>query len=296
MYFIQNRTKNLFLTDTGAASVLDFRKGNCHLIACKKPANAKAILKSIRASLTKKEAGCYQIVGKKNFEKLLVDFDIDPNVPSPLPQQESSTLCSTVTYLLQRGQCHWVESSDYCKPIEKPVEEVEKVEITEKKLPQEMELSYPFRLNTNSELEVSAERHIDEKNTVKVTSGSENALAKKITEVIEAVREIIEISTLNLRECDKNIKMVENQILDELHFIEFDTEGLGNPQEVYQRLHELRQMRRRLKDDLILSEMIQELFKPLTSEALEGTLETVASLSHRVYRLRAPGEHPHRGM
>lgn len=296
---------NLFMVESGAVSILDFRQKNHQLVACHSLELAKILLNTLKPGLPDDETGMFQIISEATFMRNIASFDAEESVARPLPEVISSQLERAVRIFFHIGTCERVDSKNYCPPVEAIGEE----EFLERDWDSEeeefLELDWDSEEDTETYFqpedsllprEDSLDITVVDGDSVRCNTGYHNEFAEKIKDTLGSCREILEITAVTLGENEQKLKSVEHQMMDELHFIEFDVEGTGNGQEVYERLHQLRLQRRRLKDDLFLSETVQDLFSEFSPKDFAEIQKRIENLFQRVYRLRAPGGHPQRGL
>lgn len=89
------------------------------------------------------------------------------------------------------------------------------------------------------------------------------------------------------------LSVADREIMDELHFLEFNQLGAADGFRVYQRLRDLRLKRRGIKDSAIIATYLSDLLSGIDRETLADFWERLNALRSRKYRLRAPDSFAH---
>lgn len=311
MYFIQHKHLLVYIVDSGAGSIGDFLRENHHLVGIEDFEKAKAILSSLKSVFPKKQQGLLQLITESTFKNQIKEVTKAGKKSSNLTLLLKEKISVVVRPALACGTAKKINSHIYCPPVLQSQKTKEKLSmipeeilppvskyqattlVTEIKNPApRAEPDQPF----SDELEVQSSHSKCGKPCIQVNTHYENEFATKIKDTLKSLRDILGVSDLNMQHCEGQIKSIDNQILDELHFIEFETEGFSDSVEIVAHLHALRTKRRQLKDDLALSQMILSLFREIPTEDIGASIERIEKLSQRVYGLRAPGTHTKRGL
>lgn len=86
----------------------------------------------------------------------------------------------------------------------------------------------------------------------------------------------------------EQLSIADREILDEMHFLEFNQLNAANGFKVYQRLHDLRLKRRAAKDSAIIATFMTDLLAGIDREKLSKYQARLQGLRSRQYLLREP--------
>lgn len=86
----------------------------------------------------------------------------------------------------------------------------------------------------------------------------------------------------------ERISTADREIMDELHYVEFNQLNAAEGFKVFQRLHELRLKRRAAKDSAIIATYLAELIPYINQERLDTFWAKLNGLKSRKYALREP--------
>lgn len=299
MYFFHYKKSDVFLVHNGIANKHDFLNENQLLVVSSTLSNARKTLVEIQSLFAKKERGNLQIVTQATFKKRIDKSGAVLNKKQILEENSLtvSKLEGLVKRLIQQKFCEVIDSSKFCEPGAKIKEVIKLAVVDSEKEVAAVEIS-PANTTRDRELIVCKDDMNTDTALTVIKNESGNLLddqTPKIIEVLLSITELLKWSEENIKENGKKIKEVENQITDELHFIEFEASEQVNSEKVYEKLRELRRLRRKLKDELYVSQLVQETLGNVEEKNLLSDVEKIHNLSDRVYALRAMGKHPERG-
>lgn len=89
------------------------------------------------------------------------------------------------------------------------------------------------------------------------------------------------------------LKVIESQIEDELHFIEFSPVEVDTSILAFQRLQDLRMKRRCTKDSIAIADILVKTCGKDASHKLDQAMEKIETFDRRSYLLRAPEDFTH---
>lgn len=306
MYFIQCKDSHSFLVYDGLATQGDLKKGSKSLVVASSLAKSQELvtkLKEIAPNGYK-----FQAISKSTFQKNLKISRKEIGEKKQISGEFRKKLLVLFQTLTQSGTIKGVDSSTYCpvtveeetevikppkaqnpsKVLEKEKKECQIPPVVESQEHLKEELLYTYAQDNPQPRDTT---HI-----IPVLPTLQEDLVQNIETTLGNLSELISLSLETTQNYQKDMKNIENQIIDELHFIEFEPTGSVDTKEVYDRLHHLRKKRRELKDKLYLSQLILGRFKTISTVSLGEDVEKVKKLEKRAYVLRAPGCHPQRGL
>ncbi len=292
MYFIQHKTKFLYLHAKGMATVSHMLQKNYSLITMDTPAKGKKVLLKVQSLFTEKERGHLQLVKEKTFQEA-VKTKVNQKSTARITQSLEGQITQAMKEL--QNQCSQVDSSQYC-PL--PVQAKPKTLANVNTNPPAVlipPVAVPLPPKEEGDLVVDCQE-IDNKTIISAPSLASNQFRQKLQETLESLSQLMDYARDSRLDYNMNMKQIENKIIDELHFIEFEPCDQANSQQVYETLHDLRQERRKLKDDYVLSGIIDSLFVNVSQSKIQAQIERIQKMEHRGYVLRAPGEHEKRGL
>lgn len=305
MYYIEHKKAHLYLSSNGMDSLAQIQAGNLDFLAMPSIQKAKTVLNQVKATFPTKERGFLQVLKenslKKNLEKpenqqstVAISLALRQNLKIGLEHSLKQKLCVRVEaspyFLLLPGKTAVVSATpspkDKVSPQKLPFEQASvQAALLQASLTQQAQ-SAPSQ-PTESEAE---------KVLIAPKTLVENPFLQEVEGFLLSFQQIQASSQRHQQEYDQAIKLIESRIIDELHFIEFEAPESANSGEVYQRLHALRQERRKLKDNYMLSGLVQSLFQGISPDSVSDRIERVQNVAQRRYLLRAPGQHPERGL
>lgn len=287
MYFIQCKEHNSFLVFDGLGTQGDFQKTNKSLVVAENLAKSKQLVAKLQEIAP--ENYKFQAITKSTFQKNIKVARKSLEVKKQITGTFRKKLLLLLESLSKTAVIKRVNSSTYCPVL--PVKDNIKSKISQF-VAEEKE----SEININQELEFTSVEDSPQPtistHIIPVLPSLQEDLVRNMDSTLANLSELLSSSLETTQNYVKDMKNIEHEIIDVLHFIEFEPTDSVDTKEVYDRLHRLRKKRRELKDKLYLSQLLLARFHSISPESLMEDIEKVKKLEKRAYALRAPDCHP----